>query len=93
LTLKDFMGDVPFATPEDLSRGKPHPDVWLLLAERLGVDIRDCMVVGDSPLDMVSARAAGAYSIGLPTYGADLSSAKRVIGHWDELTIDELERM
>ena len=32
----------------DVKRGKPDPDVFLLAAERIGVNPRDCFVVEDS---------------------------------------------
>src|SRR5512142_582610 len=36
------------ATADDVSRGKPHPDLFLLAAERLGAAPADCIVVEDS---------------------------------------------
>lgn len=44
---------------EDTPRGKPHPDPFLLGAERLGVDPRRCLVFEDSPTGEAAARAAG----------------------------------
>jgi beta-phosphoglucomutase-like phosphatase (HAD superfamily) len=42
-----------------LRRGKPAPDVFLLAAERLGVDPRQCWAFEDSPAGVQAARAAG----------------------------------
>ena len=42
-----------------LQRGKPAPDVFLLAAERLGVDPNQCWAFEDSPAGVQSARAAG----------------------------------
>ena len=42
-----------------LQRGKPAPDVFLLAAERLGVDPRLCWAFEDSPAGVEAARAAG----------------------------------
>jgi phosphoglycolate phosphatase-like HAD superfamily hydrolase len=52
---------------------KPDPDLFLAAAERLGVDIRHSMVVGDSVWDLLAAKRAGALSIGLLSggYGED----------------------
>jgi sugar-phosphatase len=36
-------------TAEDISRGKPAPDAYLLAAARLGVAAASCVVVEDSP--------------------------------------------
>jgi HAD superfamily hydrolase (TIGR01509 family) len=60
-------------TRNDVSHGKPFPDLFLAGAKRLKVDIRDCIVVGDSIWDLLSARRAGALGVGLLCggYGQD----------------------
>ncbi|MEQ1934281.1 MAG: HAD family phosphatase [Fimbriimonadaceae bacterium] len=47
-----------------VSRGKPAPDLFLLAAEKLGVEPGDCLVVEDSPLGVQGAKAAGMTVIG-----------------------------
>jgi sugar-phosphatase len=47
-------------TAEDVQRGKPAPDCFLLAARRLGVDIADCLVFEDAPAGIAAAEAAGA---------------------------------
>ncbi|WP_405898433.1 HAD family hydrolase [Streptomyces sp. NBC_00727] len=44
---------------EDVGRGKPAPDLFLLAAERMGVAPGRCVVIEDSPLGVEAARAAG----------------------------------
>ena len=51
---------------DDVSRGKPHPEPYLLAAERLGVDPLDCVAIEDSPTGARSALAAGCRVIGVP---------------------------
>jgi sugar-phosphatase len=46
-------------TADDVARGKPDPDPFLLGAERLGVDPTRCLVVEDAPAGIAAARAAG----------------------------------
>jgi len=46
-------------TIDDVSRGKPAPDTFLLAAKRLGVKPAECVVFGDSVLDIEGAKAAG----------------------------------
>ena len=48
-------------TAEDVSRGKPDPEGFLLGARRLGVRIEDCLVFEDSPAGVAAAKAAGAH--------------------------------
>ncbi|MBI4881583.1 MAG: HAD family phosphatase [Planctomycetes bacterium] len=42
-----------------VGRGKPHPDLFLLAAQSLGVPPRDCLVIEDAPAGIRAARAAG----------------------------------
>lgn len=51
---------------DDVERGKPHPDPYLLAAERLGVDITRCIAIEDSPTGVASALAAGATVLAVP---------------------------
>ncbi len=46
-------------TADDVARGKPWPDPWLLGAERLGVSPGHCLVVEDAVAGLRAARAAG----------------------------------
>jgi beta-phosphoglucomutase family hydrolase len=46
-------------TAEDVARGKPEPDLFLLAAERLGVMPERCVVFEDSDLGLEAARRAG----------------------------------
>lgn len=47
-------------TAEDVSRGKPAPDPFLLAARSLGVDARRCVVFEDAPAGIQAGLAAGA---------------------------------
>lgn len=46
-------------TRADVAHGKPHPDLYLEAAARLGVEPADCLAVEDSPAGALSALAAG----------------------------------
>jgi len=52
---------------EDVSRGKPMPDVYLLAARGLGMVPSDCLVVEDAPAGIEAARTAGMAVVGLAT--------------------------
>jgi sugar-phosphatase len=47
-------------TAEDVTRGKPAPDGYLLAARRLDVDARDCLVWEDAQAGVSAGEAAGA---------------------------------
>ena len=61
---------------EDVPRGKPSPDVYLLAAETMGVPPSRCVVVEDSRYGVQAARAAGMRVLG---YAGGLTPA-----HWLE---------
>ena len=44
---------------EDVERGKPEPDGYLLAASRLGMPPEECVVIEDAPPGVAAARAAG----------------------------------
>lgn len=46
-------------TGDQVAEGKPHPAPYLLAAQRLGLDPRDCIAIEDSPTGARSAIAAG----------------------------------
>ena len=54
-------------TVDDVERGKPHPDPFLLAAQRLGLDPTRCLVVEDATAGLVGARAAGCATLGVVT--------------------------
>ncbi|PBC05890.1 HAD-IA family hydrolase [Mesorhizobium sp. WSM3860] len=45
---------------EDVTRGKPAPDCFLLAAKRLGVEAGDCLVFEDAPAGIAAGEASGA---------------------------------
>ncbi len=53
--------------PEDGLRGKPHPDIFLAAAQRLGVAPAACLVFEDAPLGIEAARRAGMAAVALTT--------------------------
>ncbi|WP_448062024.1 HAD-IA family hydrolase [Cellulomonas hominis] len=54
-------------TADDITRGKPDPEPFLLGAGRLGADPARCLVVEDAASGLTAGRAAGAATLGLRT--------------------------
>jgi pseudouridine 5'-phosphatase len=61
-----ITGDDP-----EIKRGKPHPDIFLIAAERLQASPSKCLVFEDSPAGIDAARAAGMYTIAVPDPNMD----------------------
>ena len=60
---------VPVVTRDQVRYAKPDPDLFETAAERLGVDILDAVVVGDSVWDLLAARRARALGVGVLSGG------------------------
>jgi phosphoglycolate phosphatase-like HAD superfamily hydrolase len=69
LDLLELPPDTPLVTRDQVRYAKPDPDLFLTAAERIEVDIRDSMVVGDSVWDLLAAQRARALGIGLLSGG------------------------
>lgn len=75
----------------DVKRGKPSPDVFLLAAERIGIEPSECLVVEDSENGVKAAKAAGMKALGYinPTSGKqDLSLADFITDDFKKISID-----
>ena len=57
----------------ELKEGKPAPDIFLLAAERLGVDPAQCLVFEDAPSGSEAALAAGMSVVVVPDPNMDHS--------------------
>ena len=69
LELLGLPPDTPMITRDQVRYAKPDPDLFLAAAERIGVDIGDSFVVGDSVWDLLAAQRARAIGIGLLSGG------------------------
>jgi HAD superfamily hydrolase (TIGR01509 family) len=69
IELLGVPADVPVITRDQVERAKPDPDLFLAAAEALGIDIEDCVVVGDSVWDLLAARRARALGVGVLSGG------------------------
>ncbi len=83
---------------DEVSHGKPAPDVYLLAASRLGVAPTDCAAVEDSTNGIRAAVAAGMATIAVPSAayppaGDALESAQGVLPDLHGLTVDFVARL
>ncbi|MFC8518838.1 HAD-IA family hydrolase [Streptomyces sp. NPDC057257] len=65
----DAVGILPktMITADDITRGKPDPEPYLLAARLLGVDPARCVVFEDAPAGLAAGRAAGMTTVALTT--------------------------
>ncbi len=79
---------------EDVSQGKPHPEIYLTAANRLEIDPAEMMVLEDSEAGVRAAAAAGAQVIAVPheqCHAQDHSLATAIAQRLDDPVI--LERL
>ncbi|MGW0294417.1 HAD-IA family hydrolase [Streptomyces tuirus] len=65
----DAVGILPktLVAADDITRGKPDPEPYLLAARALGVDPAHCVVFEDAPAGLAAGRAAGMTTVALTT--------------------------
>lgn len=79
-------------TAEDVSQGKPHPEVFLKAAAQLGCAAERCVVFEDAHVGIAAARAGGMKVVAVATTNpiAELGAADCAVHRLDELTIARL---
>ena len=90
LKLRVFFAAI--VTAEDVTHGKPHPEVFLLAASKLGVPPARCVVFEDAHVGIEAGRAAGMKVVGVATThpAETLQNAAQVVTRMDELTVEEV---
>ncbi len=95
----EIIGCAPFfqtiVSAEDVTRGKPAPDIFLAVARGLGMPPDKCVVFEDAIFGLEAARAAGMKAVAVTTTypAAQLAPhADRVVQRLDELNIDDFFR-
>lgn len=67
---------------DDVQKGKPEPDIYLMAAEKLQKNPSQCIAIEDSPVGISAAVDAGIYTIAVlteSTKNLDLSKANEII--------------
>jgi phosphoglycolate phosphatase-like HAD superfamily hydrolase len=91
--------ELPVITRDQVRYAKPDPDLFLAAADRLGVPIERCVVVGDSIWDLLAAQRARALGVGVLSGGYGQEELERagayrvyedprdLLDHLDELGV------
>src|SRR5680860_443973 len=79
-------------TNDDVEHNKPEPEIYLLVAQELGVSPAECIVIEDSPSGVRAALAAGMRCIAVGTdFTRDRLHTEGLLG--DEWIVDDPERL
>lgn len=90
LELERFFSAI--ASAEDVTEGKPNPQVFLAAASKLGVGPLRCVVVEDAPAGAEAARRAGMRLIGVLSSHTELE-ADIVVNTLEELPPDAFDSL
>ena len=80
-------------TGDDVTRGKPHPEVFLTAAAKLGADPRRCVVFEDAVAGVEAAKAGGMRCVAVtfvghhPAEKLRAAGADLVVGSLDEASV------
>lgn len=73
---------------EDVVRGKPAPDGYLLAAQQLGIAARDAVVIEDTPAGIQAGHLAGAPVIGVRTTYESLEGCEWVVADLRAVSVE-----
>ncbi|MEK6902131.1 MAG: HAD family phosphatase [archaeon] len=92
--VRDFFQAI--ASANDATHHKPAPDIFLVAAQRLNVDPKNCIVIEDGSSGVEAAHCAGMKAIGFAqdeTNRAALAKADLVIRDFSELSYEKLVQL
>ncbi|WP_273848826.1 sugar phosphatase [Serratia liquefaciens] len=83
-----------FITAEQVKKGKPQPDAYLLGAERLGLAPQDCVVVEDAAAGILSGLAAGCQVIAVnaPADVPKLDQVDLLLSSLEQIAVSKTEQ-
>jgi len=79
----------------DVKRKKPDPELFLIAAERMGIEPAQCVVIEDAPNGVQAAKAAGTKCIAVTnsTNAAKLSKADLICDSLEQINIETIINM
>ncbi len=81
-----------FVGAEDVTRGKPDPEVFLTAAQRVGVPPQNCVVFEDAVAGVIAAKRAGMKCIAVTTTNPRdaLAGADWIVDSLKEVTVERV---
>lgn len=77
-----------YVSADEVEKGKPAPDIFLLAAKRLGCKPHECLVLEDAPSGLKGAITCGMQCFIIPsnqTKGKDFTGATKMLGSLSEV--------
>lgn len=91
--LRDYFTAI--VTGEDVDRGKPDPQVFLVAAQRIGVPPSQCVVFEDVPAGVEAAKRGGMKAVAVTTTHRkkNLAAADMVVDRLDQVSYRQLRAL
>jgi len=82
-------------TGHDVTEGKPSPQVFLLAAQRIGAEPKNCIVVEDAVAGVKAAKSAGMYCVAVSNSHPQekLKQADLIVASLEMVTVKDLEEL
>ncbi len=79
----------------DVTKGKPSPQVFLLAAQRLGIEPKNCLVIEDAVAGVSAAKKAGMRCLAITNTRPriSLTEADLIIDTLEEVSVSDLEQL
>lgn len=87
---------ITVVSADDVAMAKPHPEIYLEAARRLGLKSSECLAIEDSDKGIESAKQAGMRVIAVPnahTKQQDLSKADLIVSNLGDITLETIKNM
>ncbi len=89
--------DLPIAivSADDVSRGKPDPQVFQIACQRLRLPPQRCVVIEDAPSGVAAAKAAGCRRVAITMHHSReaLVAADLIVDRLADITVDQLRAL
>jgi beta-phosphoglucomutase family hydrolase len=78
---------------EEVTQGKPHPEVFLKAAQHLKLNPNQCLVIEDTQVGLQAAKAANMFALGVATthVAETLTQADHVVKNLEEVSVEKLK--
>jgi len=82
-------------TGQDVTEGKPSPQGFLLAAQRLGIEPRNCIVIEDAVAGVAAAKRAGMRCLAITNTHPrqSLKQADLIVDTLEAITVNDLEKL
>lgn len=92
LQAHDILGDIDYIlTSNEVPKGKPEPDIFLMCAKHFGINPKNCIVFEDIPNGMIAAIRAGMKVCGVEDeFSMEMTERKKELSDYYITSYDQI---